>query len=195
VPQIPGIAFKVMGIAMAAFRFPRLRRADPHPLGLTAPPLQPVMLGGETWDSHGLIDITLSYGDPLDISAPLVEITTRLPGRTDDAAPEQQLARLAHRDMAVRRGNWLAFDDEPASDPYGPVAFSDAVIAINGEPCAVSVLSCRHYQAARFAQASSAGTIASRHCPFDRLNLTTVPSIEPYLTGYTEFIKRMGRHR
>jgi hypothetical protein len=46
--------------------------------------------------------------------------------------------------MAVRRRDWLAFDDEPASDPEGPVVFSDALIAIDGEPCAVSVLSYRH---------------------------------------------------
>lgn len=193
-PQVPGFAFRVMGAVMAAFRFPRLRRADPHPLGLAAPLLHPVMLAGETWDGDGLADMTLAFGDPLDLSAPLVEVTTWLPGRIEEGVPEQELARLAHRDVAVRGRDWLAFDEEPASDPEGPVAFSDALLVIDGEPCAVSVLSYQHYQAARFACVGSAGTIASRHCPLDRLSLTAVPSIEPYLAGYTEFMRRMGRH-
>ena len=75
---------------MAAYRFPRLRRADPHPFGLAAPRLDPVMLGGESWDRRGLIDVTLVYGDPLEVSAPLAEVTTRLPGRTGhDGSPEE----------------------------------------------------------------------------------------------------------
>jgi hypothetical protein len=81
-PQVRGIAFRWLGTAMAAFRFPRLRRADPHPFGLAAPPLEQVMLGGESWDRQGLIDITLVYVDPLDVSAPVVEVTTCLPSRT-----------------------------------------------------------------------------------------------------------------
>jgi hypothetical protein len=194
-PQLPGVVFQLLGTAMAAFRFPRLRRADPHPWGLAAPLLEPVMLGGESWDRHGLIDITLVYGNPLQVSAPLVEITTRLPGRTGDAgAPQEALAHLAHRDAAARRRDWLAFDGEPAADPACPVGFSDAHLVLGGEPCLVSVLSLRHYQAARFADASTAGTIASRHCPLDQLALAPVPAIEPYLAGYTRFLRRMARH-
>jgi hypothetical protein len=67
---------------MAAYRFPRLRRADPHPFGLAHRPLDPAMLGGESWSRRGLIDITLVYGDPLDLTGPLAEITTSLPDAT-----------------------------------------------------------------------------------------------------------------
>jgi hypothetical protein len=193
--QLAGVVFPLVGAAMAAFRFPRLRRADPHPWGLAAPWLDPVMLGGESWDRHGLIDITLVYGDPLQVSAPLVEITTRLPGRTGDAgAPHEALAHLAHRDAAARRRDWLAVDGEPGPDPPGPVVFSDAHLLLGGEPRPVSVLSMRHYQAAQFTDTTTAATIASRHCPLDQLTLAPVPAIEPYLAGYTRFLRRMGQH-
>jgi hypothetical protein len=193
--QLAGVVFPLVGAAMATFRFPRLRRADPHPWGLAAPWLDPVMLGGETWDRHGLIDITLVYGDPLQVSAPLVEITTRLPGSTGDAgAPHEALAHLAHRDAAVQRRDWLAVDGQPGPDPPGPVVFSDAHLLLGGEPRPVSVLSLRHYQAAQFTDATTAGTIASRHCPLDQLTLAPVPAIEPYLAGYTRFLRRMGQH-
>jgi hypothetical protein len=65
-PQVRGVAFRWLGTAMAAFRFPRLRRADPHPFGLAAPPLEQVMLGGESWDRQGQIDITLWPADLAD---------------------------------------------------------------------------------------------------------------------------------
>jgi hypothetical protein len=45
--QLAGVVVPLLGTAMAAFRFPRLRHAGPHPWGLAAPPLDPVMLGGE----------------------------------------------------------------------------------------------------------------------------------------------------
>jgi hypothetical protein len=194
-PQLPGAAFQLLGTAMTAFRFPRLRRADPHPWGLAAPSLEPVMLGGESWDRHGLIDITVVYGDPLNTAAPLVEITTRLPGRTGDADPPQEaLAHLEHRDAAVTRRDWLALDREPGSDPAGPVGFSDAHLILGHESHPVSVLSLRHYQAARFADATTAGIIASRHCRLDQLTLAPVPAIEPYLAGYTRFLRRLAQH-
>jgi hypothetical protein len=58
----------------------------------------------------------------------------------------------------------------------------------------VSVLSMRHYQAAQFTDTTTAATIASRHCPLDQLTLAPVPAIEPYLAGYTRFLRRMGQH-
>jgi hypothetical protein len=194
--QLAGVVFPLLGTAMAAFRFPRLRRAGPHPWGLATPSLDPVVLGGESWDRHGLIDITLVYGDPLEVSAPLVEITTRLPGRTGDTgAPHEALAHLAHRDAAVQRRDWLALDGEPTADPPGPVLFSDAHLLLGGQPHPVNVLTLRPYQAAQFTDATTtAGTIASRHCPLDQLTLAPVPAIEPYLAGYTRFLRRMGQH-
>ncbi len=152
------------------------------------------MLGGESWDRHGMIDITLVYGDPLPVSAPLVEITTCLPGRTGDAgAPHEALAHLAHRDAAMQRRDWLAFDGEPAADPPGPVVFSGAHLLLGGEPHPVSVLTLRPYQAAQFTDATTAATCVSRHRPLDQLTLEPVPAIEPYLAGYTR-LRRMGQH-
>jgi len=58
----------------------------------------------------------------------------------------------------------------------------------------VSVLSWRHYQAARFADATTAGVIASCHCPLDQLTVAPVPAIEPYLVGHNAFMRRLARH-
>ena len=58
----------------------------------------------------------------------------------------------------------------------------------------MSVLSFRHYQAARFADAATTGIIASRHCPLDQLTLAPVPAIESYLAGSTAFWRRAARH-
>ena len=164
-PQIPGVFFGLMGTAMAALMFPWLRRADPHPWGLAEPPLNPAALREASWDRRGPIEITLAYGDPLEVSAPLVEVMTALPGRGGEAgAPEEALAHLAHWDAAVARRDFLALYRQPRPDPPGPVGFSDAHLVLGQEPHLVSVLSFRHYHAARFADASTTGMIASRHC-------------------------------
>ena len=86
IPQVPGVVFRLLGMRMAAYRFPRLRRADPHPFGLAAPRLDPVMLGGESWDRRGLIDVTLVYGDPLEVLTAAGQHRRRLP-------PQRGLAR------------------------------------------------------------------------------------------------------
>ena len=194
-PQVPGVFFGLMGAASAALMFPWLRRADPHPWGLAEPSPGPVALREASWDRRGPIEITLVYGDPLEVSAPLVEVTTGLPGRGGDAgAPEEALAHLAHWDAAVARRDFLALYRQPRSDPPGPVGFSDAHLVLGQEPHPVSVLSFRHYQAARFADAATTGLIASRHCPLDQLTLAPVPAIEPYLAGWTAFWRRAARH-
>lgn len=179
---------------MAAFRFRRLRRADPPPLGLAAPQLHPVMLGGEAWDRHGLLEVTLVHGDPLDAAAPLAEITTLFRG---EAAPEpgQALAGLIHRDMAAARGDWAGYDDGAVADPAGPVTFSDTHIRLGGETTAVTALSDRHYQAAAFAREGMTGTIATRHCPLGELSVAPVSAIDPYLDGYLAFLPRLARRR
>ena len=84
--------------------------------------------------------------------------------------------------------------DEPAPDPPGPVDAGDAQLVLGHEPCPVTVLSWRHYQAARFADATTAGVIASRHCPLGQVTLAPVPAIQPYLAGHNAFMRRLARH-
>ena len=120
---------------------------------------------------------------------------TGLPGRGGDAgAPEEALAHLAHWDAAVARRDFLALYRQPRPEPPGPAGFSDVHLVLGHEPHLVSVLSFRHYQAARFADAAATGLIASRHCPLDQLTLAPVPAIEPYLAGCTAFWRRAARH-
>ncbi len=192
--EIDGLAFRVLGAAMAAFRFRRLRRADPPPLGLVSRPLRPVMLGGESWDRHGLLEVTLVHGDPLDSGAPLAEIATSFRDGTTPA-PGQALGGLVHRDTAASRGDWQAYDDAAAADPTGPVTFSDAHIRAGGIITAVTALSDRHYQAASFTCEGMAGTIATRHCPLGQLSIDRATPIDPYLDGYLAFLQRLARHR
>jgi hypothetical protein len=92
------------------------------------------------------------------------------------------------------RRDWLALDGEPATEPAGLVGFSDACLILGHESHTVSMVSLRHYQAARFADTTTAGTIASRHCPLDQLTLARVPAIEPYLAGYARFLRRLAQH-
>jgi hypothetical protein len=162
--ELQGLVFRGLGAAMAAFRFRRLRRADPPPLGLVAPQLHPVMLGGEAWDRHGLLQVTLVHGDQLDTAAPLAEITTWFRGEAGPA-PGQALAGLIHRDTAAACGDWAGYDDGAAADPAGPVTFSDTHIRVGGETTSVTALTDRHYQAAAFACEEMTGTIATRHPP------------------------------
>ena len=200
-PQISDVALRVLGTYTAAFsvafRFRRLRRADPPPLGLASPLLRPLILGGEGWDRHGLLYVTLDHGDQMDDSAPLVEITTRYRDLTD-LAPEQALGELAHNDAAIRRGDWRdwrawyrAMRDDTEADPPGPMTFSDADILIEGERCAVTVLTHGDYQAASFTRNGIAGTVASRHYAIDQLSLARVPAIDPYLDEYMAFLRQM----
>lgn len=192
--ELQGLAFRGLGATMAAFRFRRLRRADPPPLGLAAPQLHPVMLGGEAWDRHGLLQVTLIHGDQLNTAAPLAEITTWFRGEAGPA-PGQALAGLIHRDTAAARGDWTGYDDGAASDPAGPVTFSDTHIRVGGEPVAVTALSDRHYQAAAFACGGMTGTVATRHCKLSELSVAPVTAIDPYLDGYLAFLQQLARRR
>jgi hypothetical protein len=146
---------------------------------------------------HGLLHVTLDHGDPLDDSAPLVEITTRYRDLTD-LAPDQALGELAHNDAAIRRGDWRdwrawygALRDDTEADPPGPVTSSDADILIEGERCTVAVLTHGDYQAATFTRNGLAGTVASRHYAIDQLSLARVPTIAPYLDEYMAFLREM----
>src|SRR6266516_1359265 len=88
--QLPGVVFKVLFTAAAARRFLLLRHADPHPWGLAAPSLDPVMLAGHSWDLRGLTTITLACGDPLEASAPLVEIPPACPAGPGMSTPPRK---------------------------------------------------------------------------------------------------------
>lgn len=116
------------------------------------------------------------------MSAPLVEVTTCLPGRTGhDGSPGEVLARLPHRDAAVERRDWLAFASEPASDPERPVAFSDAQSPHRPGVLTSQAAVLAALQAARSAYGTTAATIASRHCPPPRHRL--VPADRPQSQG------------
>ncbi len=80
----------------------------------------------------------------------------------------------------------------------GPVGFSDAHLVLGQEPHPVSVLSFRHYQAARFADAATTGLIASRHCPLDQLTLAPVSServADPRRAGSGCHVRTAARSR
>jgi hypothetical protein len=70
-PQPPGGVFQLPGRAMAAWRSPSGCAAPARTRGgWQGRPVEPVMPGGKSRDRHGLTDITLVYGDLLNLPAP-----------------------------------------------------------------------------------------------------------------------------
>jgi hypothetical protein len=196
--RIPGFAIILMGWAGGTLSFPKLRRADPHPLGLSDSALRPTLVVEDNWDGMNLIDITLSYGDPLDLSAPLVAVTTSLPDKMwfTPLSPGKALARLVQLDEAIERHDVrrMGFDDELESEPYGTVILNGTQVMVSSEPYQIQVLSYLHYQAAQFVHDSAMTTITARHHSLGGLELGPIPSIDPYLAGHTAFVRRVAQH-
>lgn len=65
-----------VALAVARFRFAKLRRVRPRPYALAeVPPDMPPILSSETY-GPGLTNIVLEYGHPLNVSKPLIQIQT-----------------------------------------------------------------------------------------------------------------------
>jgi len=187
------------------FRTSRLRRSTAQPFGLTGAD-GPVMLGDES-SSTGLIaeiraalthapvtldSISLLYGDHLDLSAPLVEVSTRWDGTSQRGAGDlplaaRELGRAARRDEAIAREDWKAIGGhwgEPAAGPFVP---GSTDITVNGNRSQVHTVSYRHYQTLSFQAEDAAVTVVSRHPLPDLPCFDLVTSLEPFCSGWARF--------
>lgn len=184
-----------MALAVSQLRFLKLRRANPHPFGLAgSPELAPKMLGDESWSgSHSVSWITLSYGNMLDTSSQLIEVSTCMSEADCYLAPlENIIMRAEQRDNAIRRHDWsnitAVFEpDRILSAPSGPFSRSNRNIVINGENSIAEVVSYKDYESLRFRRGQEVVTAVSRHRLPEPLHFETVNDLKPYFDGLTRF--------
>jgi len=180
-----------------------LRRAHPHPLGLTvAGPAMPKMLGTHGW-SGGLNYMSLIYGypHPRDVSRPLIEVMTCFSAARCYLPPlEEVLARAGYRDAAYARGEWEApagsFDPIPGVPvPASGFAHRDRAVVIDGDQRMIPVVSFGPYEALRFHQDTKVVTAVARFALPDAPSFHTVDDLGPYVAGFRRFMLSLPRLR
>jgi hypothetical protein len=183
-----------VALAVARFRISRLRRASPRVIGLAAPgQLIPVILSQDGWYNGALTEVALSYGRVLDVTSPLVEVTTHL-ADGDSLPPLQgEIARRERQDVATKLQDWenITGGDRPG-DEYAAskiaVNAQDLDVSICGRQQTVSAVRYEHYQAFRFRCDTLTVSVVSRYAPPQYPPFEFVPSLEPYFQGYRKFI-------
>jgi hypothetical protein len=144
--------------------------------------------------------ISLLYGDCLDLSAPLVEVSTRWDGRSQRRAGDlpqfaRELGRAARRDEAIAREDWKAIGGhwgEPAAGPFVP---GSADIIVSGTRSQVPTVSYQHYLTLSFKAEDAAVTVVSRHPLPDLPCFDLVTSLEPFCSGWVRFTEQGYRPR
>lgn len=183
-----------VGLAVARWRFSRLRRAGPTLIGLTAAQrVEPMMLSAEGWSGAALTDVTLSYGRVLDPGATLIELTTYLDGErsfslgAEIARRERQDAAIANRDWERISGTARYGDESEAARME--IAVSDLQVFVNSEPQRAQCADYRHYRALGFSVGAATVRAVFRHPPSDGpLRFETLSDLEPYFLGHTRFL-------
>jgi hypothetical protein len=205
---IPGRHLReAVGRQTVRHRTARLRRITAQPYGLTAAG-GPVMLGDES-SSAGLgagiraavtrapvrLDsISLLYGDCLDLSASLVEVSTRWDGgrHPPDGLPPctRELGAAAKRDELIARGDWtLVYEDaEPASGPFDS---GGVEIVVSGTPTRVSTVLYRDFTAFSFAAPGAEVTVVSRRLLPERPHFDPVTDLQPFCSGWASFMEEL----
>lgn len=215
--QVPGSSGEQQQPRMVRWRISRLRRISPQPFGLTGDPDRPPLSLGSEHSSAGMIreisaaitrapvpldSLTLQYGNLLDVSQPMVEVTTHWDGRGWFApgqdggtpAPEQippawELGVFEGRDGAAARQDWQALRRPPRSmRAAGPFAEHDAEIIVGGAAREVRVVTCRDYSALSFTEGGVIVTVVSRHGLPEKPRFDPVSDLEPFCAGFARVI-------
>jgi hypothetical protein len=183
-----------VALAVARFRISRLRRVNPRVIGLAGPEgLTPVMLTSDGWYHGSLVEVELSCGRVLDVTSPLVEVTTYLDG--DDGLPplEAEIARRERQDAAIRRRDWAEItggcypDDEQTASKLA-VNTRERDVYICDQHQTVRVVEYHHYQAFRFRYDTLTVRVVFRYPRPELPRFEFAPSLEPYFQGYRKFI-------
>jgi hypothetical protein len=199
--------------AMMQWQLSRLRRLSPRPFGLmqeTASWL-PVAFGSASWKA-GIASavraavtrvpvppasMTLRFGWPSDVAAPLVEVTTHWDGQSwnDPDVPGHQpgaceLGAAEHRDDAIGRQDRSVDPCYDQPGPDGPFEHGQLAIAVSGREQTVPVLRYRHYQAFSFQATKTIVTVLSRHPRAGLPRFEQVTDMEPYIAGWLARMKR-----
>jgi hypothetical protein len=183
-----------VALAVARFRFAKLRRVRPRPYALTrVEPGMPRLLWSEGYE-QGLTEIVLAYGHPHDVSKPFIQVRTCF-GEEDCCSPSlaEAIARAEHRDACFARSEWVDAGD--CFDPFPPVPVPDRIldhrqhtVVVDGEERTVSVVSCGHHAALRFRQGSVAVAATARLGFPSELSFGVTDDMEPYFAGYRRFV-------
>lgn len=186
-----------VALAVSRFRFSSLRRARPHVFGLaTSQAPAPAMLSEDGWNHGKLTEVALSYGQVLDVTALLIEVTTDLDGQDGLPSLAALVARREREDAAIVHANWeevtgsIDDRDEEAASRLA-VSNERMDVLINGERETVSLICYRHYQALRFRHDSLTIRVVSRHSLPELPRFEIVTDLEPYFRGYTKFMRSL----
>lgn len=203
-------------------RLSRLRRISPKPFGLTADPQRPPLMLGDESSSTGMIaearaaltgsrvpldKLSLLYGNYLDLSAPLVEVTTHWDGSGWLTAPVPpgypegawELGQAERRDAALASGNLRAMLSPERYLAEGPFTRGTTEIVVSGDASQVATVSYRDYTAFSFTAQGLTVTVVSRHPlpPSPRFDVVT--DLEPFFEGYAresqEWLRRLYRQQ
>jgi hypothetical protein len=180
-----------LGLAVSEVASFWLRRAHPHPVGLTVESAMPRMLGTHGWGG-GLNYMALVYGcpHPRDVSRPLTEVMTCFSvAHCYLPSLEEVLARAGHRDAAWARGDWEyptgAFDPIPGVPvPGGGFAHHDRAVVIDGDQRVIRAVSFGRYEALRFHQDTKVVSTVARFGFTDTPSFHTVDDLGPYVAGF-----------
>ena len=183
-----------VALAVARFRFAKLRRVRPRPYALTeVPPDMPPILSSESYGPE-LTDIVVEYGHPLKVSKPLIQVQTCFSEEAcDSPSLEEAIARAEHRDACFARRDWVhagdSFDPVPwVRLPDRDLDYSNRVITVDGEERTATVVSYGTYAALRFGQGSVVVTAVTRQGFPSALSFGVIDDLEPYFAGYRRFV-------
>lgn len=220
---VPGPLRELSRVWTARWRVSRLRRISPAPFGLTGDrERQPLTLGSEsasagpveeigaaiTGSAVPLDSLSLMYGDYLDLSKPLVEVTTHWDGRgwfTPGKPPgvpssawelipssAWDLGDAERRDDAIARQDWKALGYPRRIPAEGPFAPGSAEVVVCGSPREVPVVSYKHYVALSFSAGDAIVTVVSRHRLPEMPRFDPVTDLEIFFAGYTRSLQELA---
>jgi hypothetical protein len=227
---VPGFLKEQSRLWTVRWRISRLRRISPKPFGLTGDQEgRPLTLGSES-ASTGMIEeiraamkglavpldsLSLMYGDYLDLSKPLAEVTTHGDGRSwfiQDKPPgvpssawelipssAWELGDAERRDDAIAREDWKALGYPQRIPAEGPFVPGRAEVVVCGSPREVPTVSYKHYVALWFSEGDATVTVVSRYPLPEMPRFGLVTDLEMFFAGYTrsmeELAGRLNGHR
>ena len=182
-----------MAVDLALFAM--LRRARPHPFGLSSSAATPAMLSSAGQSGlSSFTSVVLCYGLPLRVAGPLTEVQTCFSDR-DCHLPtlQETITRAELRDQAWAREDWEGesgvFEPWPEVQiPADGFECHERVIVVAGHERHVRVLSHGSYEALQFDHDSVVVTAVARAGFLERPQFDVVDDLEPYLVQHRRFI-------
>jgi hypothetical protein len=96
-----------------------------------------------------LSSMSLTYGNPTDLAATFIEITTDFTPEHEDSSPlEYVLGEADNTDAALARGD-PGMARPLLEEPAGPFSHATTEILVEGEPRTVATMTYRHHHAFR----------------------------------------------